>query len=118
MTTTIPIPTDTLRNAELQTLALALNDQRTRSIDVVVPAKKLRAVLGAVQLAGVDPVMSENGVTTVDGCYVPTCVGDEGISAKLGIHLGYLRKCRTDAIVLYDVNVTVWCECIDASYLL
>jgi hypothetical protein len=110
--------TDTLRAADLPTLAAALNDQKTRSIDVVVPAKQLRTVMGAVELAGLDPMVSDDGVTDVNGCYVPTRVGDEGISAKLNIPLAYLRRMRDDAVDLYDANVNGWCAREQASYLL
>jgi len=110
--------TDTLRHADLQTLATALNDQRTRTIDVVVPSPRLRSVLGAVELSGVDPVVSDDGVTDVNGCYVPTVVGDEGIAEKLKIPLAYLRRMHTDAVELYDANVSGWFARGTDSYLL
>lgn len=110
--------TDTLRNADLPTLAAALNDQRTRSVDVVVPASKLRTTLGAVDITGCDPVVSDDGVTDVNGFYVPTRVGDEGIAGKLGIPLAYLRRCREDNITLYDENVNGWLATESSSYLL
>lgn len=110
--------TDTLRAADLPTLAAALNDQRTRSIDVVIPAKKLSTVLGAVRVDGCEPVVDDDGVTNVDGFYTPTSVGDEGIAAKLGIPIGYLRKCRTEDVDLYDANVNGWLKRGNESYLL
>jgi len=61
-------------------------------------------------LTGIDPVVSDEGVTDVNGFYVPTRVGDEGIAAKLGIPGAYLRRCRADNIDLYDDNVNGWLE--------
>jgi len=118
MTTTAPATSAALRYADLQQLATALNEQRTRAVDVVVPAKRLRATLGAIQIEGVEPVVTDDGVTNVDGSYIPTAIGDEGLAAKLDIPVGYLRRCRAQAIDLYDANVTGWLERSDKSYLL
>jgi len=109
---------DTLRGAELAVLAQALNDQRTRSVDVVAPAKKLTCSLGAICVDGVDPVVGEEGVTVVNGAYTPTRVGDEGLSQNLGIPLNYLRRMREHNIALYDANVDGWLHRDDRSFLL
>jgi hypothetical protein len=100
---------DTLRRADVATLAAALNDQKSRSVDVVVPAGQIRTVLGAVDLSTLEPVVSEDGVTNVAGHYIPTGVAEEGISDKLGIPLPYLRRMRTDAPDLLDSNINRWC---------
>lgn len=118
MTTATPATAAELRYAELQQLATALNEQRTRSIDVVVPAARLKATLGAIELNGIQPVVSDDGVTNVDGFYTPTAIGDEGLAQKLDIPVGYLRRCHTQAVDLYDANVTGWLQRNDKSYLL
>src|SRR5262245_1994414 len=81
MTVTMPEASTPLRCAELAELAQALREQRTRAIDVVVPAARLRAAGGAVELCGVTPVLTGEGVTTVDGFYRPTVIGEEGLAA-------------------------------------
>jgi len=101
---------DTLRTADLPTLAAALNDQRTRSLDVVAPAATVRAVDGAIILRGTEPKITDDGVDTVDGRYVPTGVGDEGIATKLDIPIGYLRRCRDGRPDLYDKNINGWLD--------
>lgn len=112
-----PTP-DMLRNADLEVLAQALNDRRTRAVDVVVPGNRLQCVLGALHLDGIAPVLNDDGVTDVNGSYLPTPVGEEGIAAKLGIPLAYLRRCRAEAVDLYDANTSGWFSRSGESYLL
>jgi hypothetical protein len=100
--------TTALRTVDLPTLAEALNDQRTRAVDVVMPAKSITVADGQFVLSGIDPQISDDGVTDVNGCYQPTRVADEGIGSKLEIPGGYLRKMRDEAIDLYDQNVNGW----------
>ena len=100
--------TTTLRTADLPTLATALNDQRTRAVDVVMPAKSITVEGGQFLLSGLDPQISDDGVTDVNGAYQPTRVADEGIAAKLEIPGGYLRRMRDGATDLYDANVNGW----------
>lgn len=109
---------DHLRNSELSTLARALESQRTRSVDLVVPAKQLRVDRGHFVIEGTEPQISEDGVTTADGLYTPTVVGDEGIAAKLDIPVKYLRRMRCEHVELYDANVNGWLARSDKSYLL
>lgn len=104
-------PTNTqLRTADLPTLATALNDQRTRAVDVVMPAKSIRCEGGQFVLSGLPPQLDDDGVTEVNGTYTPTRVADEGIAAKLDIPSGYLRRMRDNAMDLYDVNVNGWLQ--------
>ncbi|MBM0256381.1 hypothetical protein [Micromonospora sp. 4G55] len=109
---------DHLRNSELGTLARALESQRTRSVDLVVPARQLRVDQGHFVIEGTEPQISEDGVTTADGLYTPTPVGDEGVAAKLDIPVRYLRRMRCEHVELYDANVNGWLARSDKSYLL
>jgi hypothetical protein len=117
---------DTLRNADLPTLAAALNDQRTRAVDLVVPARSILFRRNALIVDGVEPMLSENGVTEVNGLYLPTRVALEGISAKLKFPLEFAGRCRTmlhmdvaDGRTLFDVNVNrlLQAQPLDARYL-
>lgn len=93
------------RNANLQDMVTMLRDQQAAKLDVVAPATALRSRDGAIELSGVEPVVDENGVTVVNGLYVPTRDADTTIAAKLGISLKYLRKLRAERPDLYDANV-------------
>lgn len=109
---------DHLRNSELGTLARALESQRTRSLDLVVPAQQLRVDQGHFVIEGTEPQITEAGVTTADGLYTPTIVGDEGVAAKLEIPVRYLRRLRADNVELYDANVNSWLARDERSFLL
>lgn len=98
----------TARNATLDDLADLLKDQQTRKVDIVIPAANLRADKGRITVSGADPMLTDDGVTDINGHYTPTDVFDEGLSDKLGIPLGYLRRLRADAVDLYDANVNGW----------
>lgn len=93
------------RNATLRDLERMLREQQAAKIDVVAPATSLRSRDAAIELTGVDPVFDENGVTAVNGRYVPTKAADTTIATKLGISLKYLRRLRAERPDLYDVNV-------------
>lgn len=110
--------TDHLRNSELGDLARALESQRTRSLDLVVPGQQLRVDQGHFVIEGTEPQLSDEGVTTADGLYTPTLVGDEGVAAKLDIPVRYLRRMRAEHVELYDANVNGWLARSDKSYLL
>ncbi|MFF3249356.1 DUF932 domain-containing protein [Streptomyces sp. NPDC002870] len=84
------------RNAELPDLVRILEDQNRRKLDVIAPASALRFHEGNVHVEGVESLITEDGVTEVDGIYRPTAVADEGISDKLRIPLAYLRRMRAE----------------------
>jgi hypothetical protein len=99
---------ETFRNTNLATLAGALNDQRTRALDLRTPAKSLSVVGGRIVVMGMDPVVSEHGVTDPNGLYVPTATADAQIADALDIPVKYLRRLREQHIDLYDTNVNEW----------
>lgn len=102
--------TDHLRNTELAQLAEALTSQRTRAIDHVISARALTFRDGNLIVPTGEVEITDDGVTNVDGIYVPTVVGDEGIAAKVGIDLRYLRKMRENIPGLIDVNARAWLD--------
>jgi hypothetical protein len=110
--------TTSIRQADLNQLAAALHDQKTRSLDVVAPASQLTFTGGSLVLQGVEPILDETGFTIVDGTYQPTGVGDEGIADKLDIPLPYLRRMRTGRLDLFDANVNGWLANDKRSFLL
>ena len=98
------------RNATLEDLANILQEQQGRKLDIIAPASKLTAQGGNLIIQGVEPVLSEDGVTDPNGIYAPTVVADEGVADKLRIPVGYLRRMRAEHPDLYDMNVCGWLE--------
>lgn len=98
----------TTRNASLGDLAAMLQNQQARKVDLVTPAMTLFANNADITVVGSEAVIDTNGVTQMDGRYRPTTVCDEGIAAKLGIPLAYLRTLRNERPDLYDANVNGW----------
>src|SRR5947209_3287723 len=105
----------TARNATLQDLAALLQQQHARKIDVVAPAHKFVMEGGVLVVSGTDAEITEEGVTTTDGRYLPTSVFDEGIADKLSIPLAYVRRLRTERPDLYDANVNGWLHGLDGN---
>ena len=98
----------TTRNATLPDMVAMLRHQRARRLDVVAPAAAIHAHEGNLVISGAVQQMSDTGVTSAAGTYRPTAVADEGISAKLGINLAYLRRLRDERPDLWDANVNGW----------
>lgn len=98
----------TTRNATLTDLLSMLQEQHTRKLDVVAPATALSARDGILTVKGAEAILTEDGVTTADGSYVPTAVFDEGMADKLGVPVSYLKRLRAERPDLYDANVNGW----------
>ncbi|QFZ20552.1 hypothetical protein [Saccharothrix syringae] len=97
--------TTTVRNATFEHMLEMLRTQNAAKLDVVAPATTLRARDGAIELAGIEPVVDDHGVTVVDGLYVPTAAADTTIATKLDISVKYLRRLRVERPDLFDANV-------------
>lgn len=95
----------TTRNASLQDLAALLQSQHARKVDVVAPAGTLRSHNGQIVVRGAEAQLTADGVTTVDGRYVPTSVFDGQLADRLDIPVKYLRHLRETRPDLLDVNV-------------
>lgn len=108
----------THRKADLPTLAQALQEQRSRAVDVTVGKGNVWAQDGALVVSGLDPVMDENGVTDANGVYRLTTVGEEGVADKMQVPIGYLRRCRENVPGLWTANVNAWIEHLGGPWLL
>lgn len=117
METNIRPNSHTLRHADLPTLATALNDQRTRALDFRAPANSLYVTGGKLVVMGMDPVVSDSGVTDPNGLYVPTRIADGQFADVLGIPVRYLRRLRDEHIDAYDYNVNEWLRRSDKRHL-
>jgi hypothetical protein len=98
------------RNVTLADLAAMLRDQQARAVDIVTPARAVRARNGQLHIDGTDPVLASDGVTMTAGSYTPTRTCDEGLADKLGIPTAYLRQLREQRPGLYDANVNGWLD--------
>src|ERR1022692_3648437 len=98
----------TTRNATLADMVAILRNQRARRLDVVAPAAAIHAHEGNLVISATVQQMTADGITSAAGTYRPTKVADEGISAKLGITLAYLRRLREQRPDLWDANVNGW----------
>ena len=98
----------TTRNATLTDMVALLRTQRARRLDVVAPAAAVHANQGNLVISGTVQQMTADGITSAAGAYRPTAVADEGIAAKLGINLAYLRRLREHRPGLWDANVNGW----------
>lgn len=98
----------TTRNADLADLARLLQDHHARKLDVVASASQISSEGANLRIQGTDAVLSDEGVTTTAGLYLPTAVCDEGIAGKLGVPTAYLRRMRSERPDLYDANVNGW----------
>lgn len=100
--------TTTTRNADLSSLVAILQDQQARKLDVVAASTAFSAVNGQLSVRGTEAVLTEDGVTTADGLYLPTQVFDSGIAEKLNMPVSYVRRMRAERPDLYDANVNGW----------
>ncbi|MET8160375.1 DUF932 domain-containing protein [Sphaerisporangium sp. NPDC005289] len=110
MTTPAPAEELTTRHADLQDLVALLRDQQGRKVDIVTPPTALRADRGRLLISGAEPILTSTGVTSTDGAYRPTVTCEKGIAEKLKINLPYLRRCRSEAVDLWDTNVNGWLD--------
>jgi hypothetical protein len=93
------------RNATLADLVPLLRDRQARKIDVVIPARTLRADAGDLIVQGGGVELSEAGVTDVDGRYTPTVSCDGDVAARLDIPVKYLRRMRSNRSWIFDTIV-------------
>lgn len=98
----------TTRNATLADMVAILRHQRARRLDVVAPATAIHAHEGNLVISDTVQQVTDDGVTSAAGIYRPTQVADEGLAAKLGINLAYLRRLREQRPDLWDANVNGW----------
>lgn len=116
--TTLPMPTRTLRNADISDIIQTLEHQQRQKIDLVLPARNIRLTNGQIGLNALDDIevpeaISLSGVTpamTVDpnGFYLPTSVADGQLAGLTKIPVQYLRRMREENVHLLDTNVNTW----------
>lgn len=96
-----------LRNASLSALVEELQEQQSRKVDLIVPARDLWSRDGQIVVRGAgEPELTADGVTPTNLTLAASDVYDEGVSAKLGLPRAYLRTMRENGWTdLIDGNV-------------
>jgi hypothetical protein len=109
MTSTLaPVPARSLRGANIVDLIGLLQAQHRQKVDVVIPLATLLSRNSQIELAGIDPVMDENGVTDVSGAYRITASAVGQLASILDIPVKYLRRLVAEHTSLFDTNVNEW----------
>lgn len=109
MTSTLaPVPARSLRGANIVDLIGLLQAQHRQKLDIVIPLANLLSSGARIELAGIDPVMDEHGVTDVSGSYRITAAAIGQLAGILDIPVKYLRKLDAEHTFLFDQNVNEW----------
>lgn len=96
------------RNADLPAIVKMLTEQRVRRLDLVTSASALSARDGSlfIEDGPAAQVVTEDGVTSAAGLYLPTRTADDGIGQKLSVPASFLKQLRTEGRTdLYDALV-------------
>lgn len=112
-TTLPPLPPRSIRNAGPRDLVDLLQTQHRQKLDIVVPRAQLGLTdLGHMSIAGLAPVLSDDGVTDVNGSYRFTAkaLGDLAPDNLTGIPVRYLRRLAADHpdLLATNVNTLLW----------
>ncbi|AMQ66984.1 hypothetical protein [Mycolicibacterium fortuitum] len=109
-TTLPPVPTRTLRGANIADLVGLLQLQHRQKVDVVVPVSTLAMRGGLLQFPMLDPVVDESGVTDIAGQYRRTDTVDQQLGQLFDIPVRYVRTLADSYTELLDTNVNMWAE--------
>jgi hypothetical protein len=106
--TALLVPARTARNVGIADLVELLQAQQRQKLDIVVPATTLHMDDGHLVLAGLDPVLNEDGFTDVNGGYRMTAAADTQLGGLFDIPTRYIKKMRGEHPALLDTNVNEW----------
>ncbi len=99
----------TARNTDLQTLANLLKDQQAAKVDAIVPAVNIRATdAGKVEIFGTNPLITDDGVTDMNGLYALSPVALGHFAERLGIDTRYARKMAERRPDILASNINGW----------
>lgn len=108
-----PVPVRSIRAAGPRELANATRAIDAARIDLVVPRAQLHInPLGFAELAGLEPIITDSGVTDINGAYVftPKALGDLAPENVTGIPVRYLRRLASDHPDLMATNINTLLE--------
>jgi hypothetical protein len=95
------------RNTDMTEIMGMLQEQRTRRLDVIVPADLIAAEDGQLVVASGDATkcVTDEGVTDAAGTYRITERGIESLAGRLDASGGWLKKCHTTRGDIFDATV-------------
>lgn len=105
-----------MRNATLQDLHANLVEWHGARRDVISPAR-LMMMEGTSLVMDGEPVLTEDGVTTLPTEHTTWNTFDNGVSDKLCIPRAYLRRMKTEQPGLYAENINTWLHADDRKFL-
>lgn len=105
-----PLPTRTARREDLASIVRILEAQQRQQIDLVASVSNLKSVGGNLVLAGLDPILSEDGVLDASGAYAFTSTAEGQIGSAFGIPVKYTRLLRQHNADLFDENINSWAQ--------
>lgn len=108
MTITNALPAQTGRNLEVAQLGRMLQQLDTCTVDLNVPASRLGVDEGRLQLANMEPVITDTGVVDVTGKYALTSTAVGHLGGLTGVPTRYLRDCQATNLPLFDENLNSW----------
>jgi hypothetical protein len=108
MTITHTRPAQYGRNLEVAQLHRMVSDISAASVDLNIPASRLAFHDGQLELANVEPVLTDTGVADLNGRFdlTHTAVGHLGGIADIPPR--YLRTCLATNVPLFDENLNSW----------
>lgn len=116
-TTLTPIPAQTLRGKDLPTVMNLLQDNRSRTLDLVMKTNEIRSENGYLVI-NQGPLLSEDGVTTIAGSYSTAEIVDQQLGGLFDIPVGYVRRMRSKKVTLLDQNINAWAGDAEGTVLL
>jgi hypothetical protein len=99
----------TARNTDLQSLANLLKDQEAHKVDAIVKATNIRATdTGQIEIFGTEPLMTDDGVTDMNGVYDLSDTALRHFAERFGIDTRYARKLAERRPDILAANINGW----------
>ena len=108
MTITHTRPAQYGRNLEVAQLHRMVSDISAASVDLNIPASRLAFHDGQLELANVEPVLTDTGVADLNGRFDLTHTAVGHLGGLADIPPRYLRTCLGTNVPLFDENLNSW----------
>lgn len=88
-----------------------VQQQHRQKVDLVGPLSRAEYRNGNLVVGGLEPLITDDGVTAINGLYRPTRTADHQLGGMFGIPARYMDHMRGDhngVVPLIDTNVNEW----------